>query len=126
MALGVLEDEIWERSVVQLAPGDILVLYTDGITESYDKDGQGFGEARLLESVLANRGRTAQEIQDGLLANLLAFTHDAPQSDDITLAVLVREPTPSTEEPTVRIMPSAGEKVRRPIITWPVRGPIVS
>ncbi len=126
MPLGILEDEVWERRTVQLTPGDMLVLYTDGITESYATDGQAFGEGRLLKSLLANMGRTAQEIQDSLLADLVSFTGDAPQSDDIALAVVVRNPMDGTEESAGQVPPSAKEKVRHPIITWPVRGPMVS
>ena len=126
MPLGILEDETWERGVSQLGTGDVLVLYTDGITESYDRDGRAFGEDRLLESVSANVGRTAQEIQDALLADLHAFTLGAPQSDDITLAVVVREPAEDAQQTTGRITSPTRQAQRRPIITWPVRGPIVS
>jgi serine phosphatase RsbU (regulator of sigma subunit) len=50
-----------------------------------------FGEERLLQAALANLGRSAPEIQNSVMAQVSEFAGDAPQFDDITLAVLVRE-----------------------------------
>ena len=91
--LGILEDVTWEQGVVQLAPGDVLVLYTDGITDAEDGKGTFFGQERLLGSVQANLGRSAQEMQDALMAEVHEFVGDAPQFDDIALMVLVRGST---------------------------------
>jgi sigma-B regulation protein RsbU (phosphoserine phosphatase) len=95
--LGILEDVTWEQGVVQLALGDVLVLYTDGITDAEDGKGTFFGQERLLGSVQANLGLSAQEMQDALMAEVHEFVGDAPQFDDIALMVLVRG---STEEQT--------------------------
>jgi len=95
--LGILEDETWEQGVVQLALGDVLVLYTDGITDAEDGTGTFFGQERLLGIVQANLGRSAQEMQDALMAEVREFVGDAPQFDDIALMVVVRD---STEEQT--------------------------
>jgi sigma-B regulation protein RsbU (phosphoserine phosphatase) len=95
--LGILEDEIWGQGVVQLASGDALVLYTDGITDAEDGKGTFFGQERLLGNVEANLGRSAQEMQDALMAKVHEFVGDAPQFDDIALMVVVRG---STEEQT--------------------------
>ena len=65
--LGVYEDETWSQGIVQLIPGDTLVLYTDGITEAQDRQERFFGKERLLEVAQANLGRSAQEIQDAIL-----------------------------------------------------------
>ena len=89
--LGIFEDETWEQGVVQLVPGDVLVLYTDGITEAQNEQEAFFGEDRLLESVRANLGRPAQDIQDAIITAVYEFMGDAPQSDDITLAIVVRD-----------------------------------
>ena len=93
--LGIFEDETWEQGVAQLVPGDVLVLYTDGITEAQNEQEAFFGEDRLLESVRANLGRPAQDIQDAIITAVYEFMGDAPQFDDIALAVVVRD---STEE----------------------------
>jgi sigma-B regulation protein RsbU (phosphoserine phosphatase) len=104
MALGVLEDAIWQRKAVQIAPGDVLVLYTDGITDAQNAQGAFFGEERLLEVVRANagtqadqsssagQGPQAQDIQQALMAEIRGVAGDVPQYDDITLMVVVREP----------------------------------
>jgi sigma-B regulation protein RsbU (phosphoserine phosphatase) len=91
MPLGIFEDETWERDTVQIRPGGVLVLYTDGITEAQNAQGASFGEERLLKAVSANLGRSAQGIQDGVATEIRRFVGDVPQSDDIVLAVLVRD-----------------------------------
>ena len=80
----------WEQRVVYLGPGDLLLLYTDGITEAQNGTASFFDEDRLLEVVRDSLGRSARDIQDGLIAKVDAFVGDAPQSDDITLMVVVR------------------------------------
>lgn len=91
MPLGILEEETWDRGYAQLLPGDVLVLYSDGISEAQNEQMEPFGEERLLASVQAHSGTTALEIRDALLADVHQFRGKAPQSDDITLAVVVRE-----------------------------------
>jgi serine phosphatase RsbU (regulator of sigma subunit)/DNA-binding NarL/FixJ family response regulator len=90
LPLGVFEDTAWTQDVVEIAPGDVLLLYTDGITEAQDRQGAFFSEKRLLEVAQANLGRSAQDIQDALITQVREFSGDAPQSDDITLMVVVR------------------------------------
>ncbi len=90
LPLGVFEDTAWTQDAVQIAPGDVLLLYTDGITEAQDRQGAFFGEKRLLEVAQATLGRSAQDIQDALITQVREFSGDAPQSDDITLMVVVR------------------------------------
>ncbi len=53
--LGILEDMTWEQRTVQLVPGDMLVLYTDGVTDAEDRKGTFFGPERLLEVVRAKK-----------------------------------------------------------------------
>ena len=89
--LGVLGEETWEQGVVQINPGDILVLYTDGITEAENVQGEFLGEDRLLEWVKMNLGRPVSEIQDAILGDVQYFIGNTPQTDDIALVVLQRE-----------------------------------
>ena len=93
MPLGIFEDATWEQMEVQLEPGDMLILYTDGITEAQNAQEQFFGEEQLLEVAQAQLGRSAQDVQDALMARVHEFMGDAPQFDDITLAVAVRDST---------------------------------
>ena len=91
--LGILDGGTWQQRVVHLAPGDVLLMYTDGITEAQNAQEAFFDEERLLEIVRGALGRSAQDIQDEVMAQVGAFVGDAPQSDDITLMVVVRGPT---------------------------------
>ena len=92
MALGVLAEAAWEQSTVRIAEGDLLVLYTDGITEAQNERDEFFGTHRLLEVVQAGGGRAAQDVLDAVLTAVHAFAGDTPQFDDVTLLVAVRQP----------------------------------
>ena len=94
--LGMIEGMIWEQRAVRLAPGDVLLLYTDGITEAQNSREEFFDEDRLRVIVRASQGRSAQDIQDRVIAQVDAFVGDAPQFDDITLMVVVRDPAGTT------------------------------
>jgi len=91
--LGMFEDRTWGLESVELAPGDSLVLYTDGVTEAQNARGDFFDEERLLETLEQGTGRTAQEIESALIARVDSFVGQASQFDDITLMVLVRKMT---------------------------------
>ena len=90
IALGILEDQTWTQGSITLAPGDLLVLYTDGITEACNAQGELYGSERLQQVVRANLGRPAQAIQEALLAAIHAFLGDVPQTDDIALVIVAR------------------------------------
>lgn len=94
LLLGVMQGMPYEASEGHLAPGDVVVFYTDGVTEAPRGDDEEFGETRLLETVLAVREKPAREILDALVEAVKAFTDpDAPPADDLTLIVLkVMEP----------------------------------
>ena len=92
MPLGIFEDATWGLGAAQLAAGDVLVLYTDGITEAQDQQDVFFGEDRLLEIAQSRLGHSAQDIHEGLISKVRDFVGDAPQYDDITLMVVAREP----------------------------------
>ncbi|MBN1641112.1 MAG: SpoIIE family protein phosphatase [Anaerolineae bacterium] len=89
--LGVSGDHAWERGTASLAPGDVLVLYTDGVTEAQDACGSFLGEDRLLASVRSSLGRPARGIHEAILEDVQRFVGDTPQSDDIALVVLSRD-----------------------------------
>lgn len=72
----------WNR----LGPGDTLVLYTDGITESFDSSGEEFGECRLIEALRRHRHLSSRALADAIVNEVRAFNpHD--QHDDITLII---------------------------------------
>jgi sigma-B regulation protein RsbU (phosphoserine phosphatase) len=73
---------------ITLAPGDIMVWYTDGVTDASNRDAEEFGTKRLLESVHAHSGGNAREICDHLWRDVAAFTQRDSLDDDLTLMVI--------------------------------------
>ena len=88
IALGIIEDIELERREVELAEGDVVVFYTDGVTEAINERTEEFGQGRLVEVVVENRGLTAQGLIDKINAAVAAFIGGEPQFDDFTLVVL--------------------------------------
>jgi sigma-B regulation protein RsbU (phosphoserine phosphatase) len=72
----------------QLAPGETLVLYTDGVTEARDKNDTFFGEKRLEELLSAHCGESAEQLVASLHAAVQEFAIGEPQADDITVLAL--------------------------------------
>ncbi len=91
MALGVLESAVWNQKIVRFAPGDFLLLYTDGITEARNRRGEYFGEDRLLRTIRFKLGSSADEIRSAVMDEVRGFLGDEPRQDDIALMVLARE-----------------------------------
>ena len=91
MLLGVEQEEKWSQASVQLAPGDVLVLYTDGILDAEDAHGGFFGRERLLSTLWANLDRPAEGIQAAVMQAVADFAAGAVQSDDIALVIAVRD-----------------------------------
>ena len=91
MALGVMEDASWQQKIVRFSPGDILLLYTDGVTEAENQYGNFYGEQRILEVLRSHRDQKAQAIQNALLDDVRKFTGNAPKTDDIAIMVVARK-----------------------------------
>lgn len=90
MALGILKEASWQQKIVKLIPGDMLVLYTDGITEAQNRRGEMFGERRLLDVIRPLVGRPAREILEAVLGEVESFSGGSLYQDDTTLVVLAR------------------------------------
>jgi sigma-B regulation protein RsbU (phosphoserine phosphatase) len=90
--LGAFGQTWLEDGEVDIAPGDYLVLYTDGITEAVDDERNFFEEGRLHSVVTANNGNSAQEVLGAIVDAVRAFAGDEPQSDDLTVCVVRRLP----------------------------------
>jgi len=76
---------------LDMAPGDVLVLLSDGVYEYFNPAGEQFGEARVEAIVAEHRGMSMAALADCLLAEVHAFAQGAPQEDDITLVLVRRE-----------------------------------
>jgi sigma-B regulation protein RsbU (phosphoserine phosphatase) len=92
MALGILDDTGWGHSTVQLSPGALLLLYTDGVVDAQSPQQDRFGNEQMLDVLRASFGRSAQEVQEDLLTSLQRFMGDEPQFDDITVMTIRRNP----------------------------------
>jgi len=90
LCLGMLPEMTYEIRKEALTPGDVFVLYTDGITESRNKANEEYGVERLAEVCRKNAGALASELMDAVFRDLDAFTEKAPAADDRTLVVLKR------------------------------------
>ena len=88
MIIGVMPERLYEAQARQLSPGDVLVLYTDGVTEAFNADREMFGVERLLEVVRTHHMASARELVEAIEAEVTAFAGEAPQSDDSTLLVV--------------------------------------
>jgi serine phosphatase RsbU (regulator of sigma subunit) len=91
MPMGIEEDNIWTSGTVEIKPGSVLILYTDGIPDSHNEFEEVFGDDNLIEAALSSSERSADEIQESILDAVQHFRNSAPQFDDITLMILVRE-----------------------------------
>ena len=81
----------YREGFVTIEPGDVLVIYSDGASESQDEAGEEFGEARLVEVVQKNRGRSAAGLRDRIDEALTKFVGRAKTVDDLTLVILKRK-----------------------------------
>ena len=81
-------------AALDLLPGDVLLLLSDGIYEQHDACGEMFGEQRVEQLVAEHRNGSMAELSARLLAAVQAFAQDTAQEDDITIVLLKREPLP--------------------------------
>jgi serine phosphatase RsbU (regulator of sigma subunit) len=88
--LGILPIAPYRELRSELGRGDMLVLYSDGVTEATNAVYEEYGEERFIDVLRANRKRTAAEIVQAVTSSLTAFAAGAPQADDITLVVAKR------------------------------------
>lgn len=88
MALGVMEGVKYVCASVKLSAGDSLVMYTDGVTEAMNPEGELLNEERLINMLREFDSNTAQEEAQHILHNTRLFVDGASQSDDITILVL--------------------------------------
>ncbi len=88
LILGMMVDIHYETASIDLKPGDRLVLYTDGITEAMNKQGEEFGEGRLKQLLLNAGDLTSQELIDHIVHKVNHYAEGVPQADDMTMVIL--------------------------------------
>lgn len=88
LVAGALADQRYQNLSVTLAPGDRLLVYTDGVTEAENAEDEMFGDDRLKEKSEPLTEKTPRELVETLLQEVETFSKDVPQSDDITLLAI--------------------------------------
>ena len=99
MALGMVPGELFDAVIadkrVDFVEGDIFVLYTDGVTEASNQEGNEFSSGRLADTVKTLRSRPAEELNQGILDSVHRFSGSGQQVDDITLLTVKYVPDQS-------------------------------
>ncbi len=88
LLLGVSADVVYVQAQVQTEQGDVLVLYTDGVTDSHDLSGRAFSESRLAEIVRRHCAESAEVIRDAIYRTIVDFRESNEQFDDLTLLIM--------------------------------------
>ena len=86
--VGLFPETIYDKGVVTIHPGEVLVIYTDGVSEAMNTAGEEFGEERLLEVITAARDLDPEAIKKRVLESVDAFVGNAEPSDDLTLVIV--------------------------------------
>jgi serine phosphatase RsbU (regulator of sigma subunit) len=89
--LGIVDSINYVPRSIALAPGDMLLLYTDGVTEAENAQSAQFGMERLEQAILETRGHPARGVVEHVIKRVAEFANGAPQSDDITCIAVVRK-----------------------------------
>jgi serine phosphatase RsbU (regulator of sigma subunit) len=90
LVLGILPSFPFQEETIALNPGDVMLIYSDGITEAVNAGSEDFGEHRLIALVQQNLPLPAGELIEKIIAAVKAFAGNVPQRDDITLVVVKR------------------------------------
>lgn len=95
MAVGIDSGSAFNRVTndfsLVLEPGDCLILYTDGVTEAQDRNGDEFGLEAMIRSVQASASEDAAGIVQRVTSDVKAFIGDQPPHDDITLITILKK-----------------------------------
>jgi len=86
--VGIFEHCAYEQETVQMRPGDVLLAYTDGLTEALDMRGEEFGEAKVREALAETSSMSVDEMRDEIVRRVREWCADAPQHDDLTFVVM--------------------------------------
>jgi serine phosphatase RsbU (regulator of sigma subunit) len=86
--IGAFDESGYEQETIALQSGDILIAYTDGVSEAFNAMGEEFGEERLRETASVSAHLSAQELSDRIIDEVRDWSGDTPQFDDLTLVVM--------------------------------------
>ena len=109
MPLGLFDGIPYDLHTLQLVPGDMIYTYTDGVTEAMSAANELFGEDRLEAVLNKNKDMNPRSVGVAVRCALTDYTHDAEQSDDITMLILKYGVPPSAE--AVLVLPADGSQL---------------
>jgi predicted ATPase/serine phosphatase RsbU (regulator of sigma subunit) len=92
LVLGMMEDFPYTEQTVTFQAGDLLVIYSDGVSEAMNEQNEDFGESRFEKLILNNRNMPVNKLTGLIVNELKSHIGNAPQSDDITLLIVRRTP----------------------------------
>ncbi len=111
LPIGIMTDFEFKEQEIQLACGDTLFLYTDGLTEAENKVHEQFGETRMTEALNRLAGLRPRQIVDGMDSEIAAFVGEAQQSDDLTMMAIRYQIPAIVMRNDVRQIPTLAEWV---------------
>jgi sigma-B regulation protein RsbU (phosphoserine phosphatase) len=88
LALGIIDGQSYEERPIYVAPGDLIVCFTDGVTETKNAADELFGEKRLISILADNRKKSAEELVQLVIDSVNQFTSEDAEPDDLTLIVI--------------------------------------
>ena len=88
LMIGAIKDVPYESNVIMLKPGESILFFTDGVTESFNKDGEEFHETGLEKILEGKNSLSVNELVDHVFKNVQSFSEGVEQSDDITCLAL--------------------------------------
>ncbi len=91
MPLGIDESNSWTQEEIVISPGEMLLLYTDGITDAQNSSGEFIDRKLIFNVAQKNVDKSVEQVQQGILDQVHQFVGDAPRFDDITLVILGRQ-----------------------------------
>ena len=86
--LGLFPEVKYEDAAIDLQPGDVLLAFTDGVTEAHNAEGEEFGEERLKDLLRGTAGSSAEEISTRLAERMTGWIAGTEQYDDLTFVVV--------------------------------------
>jgi len=91
VALGLLPGATFSEQSIEFESGDVLVVYSDGLTEARNEEGAFFGEQRFTDLITTLAGRSAESIGEQIITQIDRFVGEARPNDDISIAILKRQ-----------------------------------
>jgi sigma-B regulation protein RsbU (phosphoserine phosphatase) len=88
LALGVIQNSEYKERVLNLKPGDVILFYTDGVTEAKNESDEEFGTKRLEKILSDNPDLKARELQDKIYQEVRSFTGTESKEDDLTMIII--------------------------------------